>query len=146
MGKLKLKHNQLINSLERLHEAVIDFNQFESYACNADKDRVYRTYRDSMIQRFEFNVDLFWKYVKRYLKDELKMILKVEGPKPSIREACKAKLITEQDTETILKMIDDRNMSSHIYKEEIANQIAEKISEYYDLMTKYVEKLEPPQE
>ena len=143
MGKLKLKYDQLTSLLNRLNEGVLDFNQFEKFLCGADRNRTYRTYRDSLIQRFEFNVDLFWKYVKRYLEEEIKLNIPVGGPKPTIREACRAKLITEQDSEKIIKMIDHRNMSSHIYKEEIADQIAEKISGYYDLIKKYVEKLSP---
>ena len=144
MEKLKLKHKQLNASLNSLEKSVINFKNFENYPQNIDfidQQELYRALRDSMIQRFEFTVDLFWKYIKRYLQTEIKQDIKIGGPKPVIRDACKAKLITEQDAEKILDMIDDRNMSSHIYKEEIADQIGNRIGEYYKIVKKYVDQL-----
>jgi len=145
MGKLKLKHKQLLSALDRFYDAVVDFDQFERYINPeyVDKERVYRTYGDSLIRRFEFNIDLFWKYLKRYLEEELKQTVKISGPKPIVREACKAKLITEDDAEKIIQIIEERNNSSHIYKEEIADQISNKISEYYETIKKYADKLIP---
>ena len=52
-------------------------------------------------------------------------------------------LIAEKDAELILKMIEDRNKSSHIYQEEVADQISGKIPNYYKIMKKYSENLEP---
>ena len=46
-----------------------------------------------------------------------------------------------KDAELILKMINDRNMSSHIYKEEIADIISAEIPEYYKVMKSYIDKL-----
>ena len=63
------------------------------------------------------------------------------APKQTILTACKAKLITEEDAEIMLEMIDDRNMTSHMYKEEIANQVSTKIENYYAIIKKYADKL-----
>lgn len=144
MGKMNLKYEQLNKSLDRLYEAVTDFNNFKNYVTSPEnEERIYRTYRDSMIQRFEFSVDLFWKYIKKYLEEEIKQDIKIAGPKPIIRDACKAKLISEKDAKIIINMINDRNMSSHIYKEEIANQIGTRIGNYYKLIRTYTDKLTP---
>lgn len=140
MEKLKLKHNQLNSALNRLNEAVVDFKQ--SF-CNDSTDRLIDSLRDSMIQRFEFTLDLLWKYLKIYLETEIGLNIELSSPKNIIREACRVKLISEKDCEEILTMIDDRNMSSHIYKEEIADDIAKRIPEHCKIIEKYTEKLAP---
>lgn len=141
MEKLKLKHENLCKALGRLEEAVVDFDKFKSNVGNEYDVRLYRSFRDSMIQRFEFCVDLFWKYLKKILEEELKKESELNTPKSVIKNACNAKLITEQNSEEILKMIEDRNKSSHIYKEEIADQISSRIGNYFQIMKKYSDKL-----
>jgi nucleotidyltransferase substrate binding protein (TIGR01987 family) len=131
MGKLKLKSDQLFDALARLEESVANLKNFKKHPSSI------------AFMEFEFCVDLFWKYVKRYLLEETKQTVEINAPKPVIRAACKAKLISEQDAEKILEMIDDRNKSSHIYKEEIADQISVNTSQYYALMKQYAEKLSP---
>lgn len=146
MGNLKLKHENLRSALDRLDEAVIDFESFQSKPTSIDfidSDRLGRSLRDSLIQRFEFTVDLFWKYIKRYLEEEAKLVVTVNAPKQVIRLAGKAKLLTEPDTQKILEMIDDRNTSSHIYKEEVADQISFRIPQYHPTIKKYTEQLSP---
>ncbi len=81
---------------------------------------------DGVIQRFEFTVELFWK--------SLKAILAYQGiecfsPRNCIKEAFKAKLI--EDDEVILDMLEDRNLSSHLYDEATSRKIFERIKELY---------------
>ena len=42
----------------------------------ASEQQMERSLRDSMIQRFEFSSDLFWKFLKEYLEKSKKLILK----------------------------------------------------------------------
>ena len=68
MGTLKLKHEQISSALDRLEEALSLLDKIKKQAQNIDftsEEALYRTFRDSQIQRFEFSVDLFWKYLKR---------------------------------------------------------------------------------
>lgn len=51
--------------------------------------------------------------------------------------------MSEEDVELGMLMIDSRNRTSHLYKEEIAQEIADKIHEYYKLMRKIVDKIKP---
>lgn len=140
MEKLKLKYNQLNSALERLSEAVIDYEQSLK---NNTSERLIDSLRDSMIQRFEFSLDLFWKYLKIYLEKKMAINIDFNSPKNVVRDACKTKLLSEIDTKVTLTMIDDRNMSSHIYKEEIADDIAKRIPMHFKIMAKYTEKLTP---
>jgi len=82
--------------------------------------------KDGVIQRFEFTIELLWK--------TLKAILEYNGrecstPRNCIKEAFKANIISDDDI--ILDMIEDRNLSSHIYDEKTSNEIFEKIKNVY---------------
>ena len=154
MEKIKLKRQKLLEALDRLGESLEDLEkvrqltdqQLKELASQFDfleKERMYRSRRDSLIQRFEFCSDLFWKYLKIYMTDQLKRNVEVNAPESVIRDAHNAKIISEQDTRNLIEMIDDRNMSTNIYKEEIADQIGLKIALYYDIMRKYANNLKP---
>ncbi len=145
---MKLKYEQIINAMDRLDEAIIllqknILSNQEEQADYASKEELYKGLRDSLIQRFEITTDLFWKYVKKYLEQVFGQEVKFNGPTPVLRQACKAKLISEVDTAILIKMIKDRNSSSHIYKEEMADDIAKRIPDYYQLLKKNIDLLIP---
>ncbi len=56
--------------------------------------------------------------------------MKIYGSRDAIREAFKANLI--EDGEGWMDMFKNRNMTSHAYNEDTANEIAEKIVKRYD--------------
>lgn len=90
--------------------------------------------RDATLQRFEYTVELFWKTLKQVL-------LYNEGvdcasPKKCIREAKSLRWLTPEDAEIALKMIDDRNLISHTYIEEVAQKIFDQIPNYITLLKK----------
>jgi nucleotidyltransferase substrate binding protein (TIGR01987 family) len=147
MDSLIAKHKNLIQALKTLQEAIencsnIKIHQSESLTF-MDNTKLYIALRDSSIQRFEFCVDLFWKYLKKYLEDKGTSSLEVNSPKTTIKTACKAGLLEEDDAELALKMIEGRNLTSHIYKDEFAEKISSSIASYYILMQKYAEKIVP---
>ena len=75
--------------------------------------------RDSVIQRFEFTVELSWKALARRLKNE--GLAEAFTPKAAIREG--ARLGFLDDPEAWLGFLDDRNLSSHTYKEDLAERV-----------------------
>lgn len=108
-------------AIERLREAL---NEYEA----APSD----TMRDGVIQRFEFTTELAWKACREYLMEM--GYAEVNGPKPVMREAFAHGLI---DDETVwINILNDRNLTSHMYKEQTANEIFEHI------WTKYIEQFE----
>lgn len=147
MEKLLLTKESLSMALDALSEAlehVAKLKQLGGKQASVlmDNEELERSLRDSLIQRFEFCADLFWKYLKRYEEDVLKLLPEINAPRSVITTACKARIITEVDAETLLEMIKHRNFTSHIYKEEMANQISGEIPGYYKIMKKYVDGLE----
>jgi nucleotidyltransferase substrate binding protein (TIGR01987 family) len=84
--------------------------------------------REGLIQRFEFTHELAWNVMKDFLEEVGEV--KIYGSKDATREAFKAELV--EDGDVWMEMIKSRNLSSHTYNEEIANEIYSKIlNDYY---------------
>lgn len=86
--------------------------------------------RDSAIQRFEFTVDLGWKSLAERLERDFGM--KPNSPKGAVRAANENKLIA--DPEAWFAMIDDRNLTSHSYNQELADAIYSRLPGYAALL------------
>lgn len=71
--------------------------------------------RDSVIQRFGFCIELAWKTAKRV------MGVATAAPKDVVREMAQSGYIDE--VSLWLQSIDMRNLSSHTYKEELAEEV-----------------------
>jgi nucleotidyltransferase substrate binding protein (TIGR01987 family) len=117
MSKLETKLTNFNNAFNRLKEAIEEFN----------KDTSSDVIRDGVIQRFEFTYELAWKTTKEYLEDI--GIADKTSPKAVIKEAYAQKLITNEAN--WLFMLNDRNLTSHVYKEEMAEEIAQRIVNTY---------------
>jgi nucleotidyltransferase substrate binding protein (TIGR01987 family) len=115
------------NALFRLEEAY-------SKAINSKETEYYEFFRDSVIQRFEFSVEIMWKSIKKFL--EVREGIICRSPKSCIRELFSSGLISEKDTVKLLRMIDDRNRTVHTYHEEIAEEIFKNVASYIPLMKK----------
>jgi len=110
----KLIFNQLEQALQRLEE-MVNLPVHE-----------HRAEIDSTIHRFKFTFELFWKALKKKLFDDYG--IEVHGPKPVLQQAYMHKLIN--DEQIWLNMLSDRNLTSHTYKQALADQIYENIKEY----------------
>mgnify|MGYP000877781159 FL=1 len=118
MSRLESKLKNFGDALQRLKEAIAEYRR-----SGGSGDVI----RDGMIQRFEFTYELAWKTAKDYLEDM--GIVDKSSPKAVIREAYSQRLITNENR--WLLMINDRNLSSHVYKKEMAEEIAERIANDY---------------
>lgn len=83
--------------------------------------------KDGIIQRFEFTFELAWKTLKDYLEDN--GVMDVANPKKVLRKAFQENLFN--DGELWLKMLEDRNSLSHLYKQEMSDNIFKSIKESY---------------
>ncbi|MDQ7032948.1 MAG: HI0074 family nucleotidyltransferase substrate-binding subunit [Desulfonauticus sp.] len=82
--------------------------------------------KDGVIQRFEFTVELLWKTLKSIL---FYQGIECYSPRNCIKEAFKANII--EDDEILLDMLEDRNISSHIYDRQTSEEIFRRIKEVY---------------
>ena len=127
----------------RLMAVTKALSQLKSSLDDIDKEefeQIYDKLRDSVIQRFEFSIDTFWKFLREYLQDKLKVVVKPVSPKNVFRNAAAAGIIKEQELKSFLEMIEDRNLSSHTYNEELAEEISQRIPEHYNMMLLVLER------
>lgn len=83
--------------------------------------------KQGIIQGFEYTHELAWNLLKDYL--EYQGIVGLIGSRDSTREAFKRGLIS--DGETWMEMIKSRNLTSHAYDRETAEQIFMAIQSSY---------------
>jgi len=81
--------------------------------------------RDAAIQRFEFSFELAWKAVSAYARSEG---LEARSPREALRVAHRLAWI--DDDGLWLRMLDDRNRTSHIYSEAVADEIFARLGTY----------------
>ena len=103
------------NALKRLEEAIARYQ-------TATSDTLYR---DGLIQRFEFTFELAWKSLKEYMEDQ-GMVMTIISPRSVLKEAYAAGIIDNPDIWN--EAVDSRNLMSHIYDEETAASIANRVS------------------
>jgi nucleotidyltransferase substrate binding protein (TIGR01987 family) len=90
--------------------------------------------RDAAIQRFEFTFELAWKTAKK------KMGSASSAPRVVIREMAQAQLI--DDPATWFEFLEARNLSSHTYKEEIAERVFEQAKKFSIQCENFLKRLE----
>jgi nucleotidyltransferase substrate binding protein (TIGR01987 family) len=92
-------------SLDRLAEAL---------AVPADEPLAV----DGTIQRFAFTFELFWKAVRRLLAREG---IEANSPRAVLQQAYRQGWLDAE--ERWLKLLEDRNLTSHTYREPLAREI-----------------------
>ena len=112
MDKLHEKYSRLTDAVNRLREALDDYKKYPL-------DSV----RDGTIQRFEFCTELAWKTMREYLLDQ--GFSDINSPKAVIKQAFAFGMI--QDQQAWIDLQNDRNLTSHVYDEETAKVIFERI-------------------
>jgi nucleotidyltransferase substrate binding protein (TIGR01987 family) len=125
--------SDLKNAFSRLKES---YDKTINYQNTAD----YSFFRDSTIQRFEFTIEILWKTVKEFLK--LKEGIECRSPKSCIRDFFGSGYLSSQDVVTLLEAIDDRNLTSHTYHEEIADKIFQNIKKYLPVIKSVINEIE----
>lgn len=134
MERLKLKYKLANKALKTLEEAMGEFQKSKV------TERLRKIIRDSVIKRFEYSVDIVWKYLKEYLQE--KKGIERKSPKDVFKECFRIGLILEEETKKSLDMVDVRNLTTHTYDEETAEEFCKLIPDFLDLMKKIVQKIE----
>ena len=127
LKKIISDYERALNRLEAAFNKATEFRNKE----------LYEFFIVCTIQRFEFSVELMWKLIKRFLEENEG--ISCRSPKSCIREFFSAGYLSQDETLTLLKMVDDRNRTSHTYHEEIAEEIFKNIGLYLPLLKKVKE-------
>jgi len=118
--KLKDYHNALSRLEESYKQTVLH-----------QEDEAFSFYRDSTIQRFEFTLEIAWKSIKTFLLESEG--IECRSPKSCIRELLATAHLNAEQVQTMLEMVDDRNLATHTYHESLANEIFQSILTYISL-------------
>lgn len=116
MDKFQEKYAHLTAAVTRLREALADY-----------KRTPLDSIRDGTIQRFEFCTELAWKTMREYLLDQ--GYTEINSPKAVIRQAYAFGMI--EDEQAWVALLNDRNMTSHVYDEQTAQDIFSRIENTY---------------
>lgn len=119
-------------SLKNLGKAIARFQ--EAVAVSPEQNALVV---DASIQRFEFTIELFWKTIKRLLREHEE--IDAPSPKRSFVEAFRLGWIG--DEQAWLGMLKDRNLTSHVYKEEEILAIYKHLPLYAEVMQRTYKQL-----
>ena len=127
MSKMQEKYNKLVQAVDRLREAIDDYQR-------TPLDSI----RDGAIHRFEFCTELVWKTLREYLIDQ--GYTDINSPKSVMRQAYADGLVDNE--QAWIDLLNDHNLTSHIYDEATAARIYGLIvSGYCPMFAAVVEKL-----
>ncbi len=93
-------------------------------------------HRDSAIKRFEFTVELAWKSIQKFLRNEE---IVCRSPKECLQEAFAFGLV--EDDPLWLQMFEDRNVTVHTYDEKTAENVYDRLPRYLTILKNLQEKL-----
>lgn len=134
----------MVEALQTLQEGIELFHEYEGIVHkqpSEKNEKFFKATRDSLIQRFEYCTDLFWKFTKVYLIEIEKMDVSIQSPRGIIREAAKAGVFSEGEGDECMDMVEGRNRTSHTYHEQTADEIAHQIPTYYELMHTMIDRM-----
>lgn len=95
--------------------------------------------RDSVIHRFEFTYELTHKTLQELMKYE-GVTLENTFPRTIFKKAYANGVIEEE--KVWIRLMEDRNATSHIYNEKLADEIADRIKhQYIQVIEKMVESI-----
>ena len=94
--------------------------------------------RDGAIQRFEYTVELSWRLIRKILLAQGRADVSA-SPKPLVRAAASEGWI--EDASAWLQFIEARNLTSHSYKNAIANQVFESAKQFPPYVDALISKL-----
>lgn len=108
------------NALDRFANVVERYEEFRA-------EGLSDIYLDLIVKRFEFTYEMSWKSLKRYLEF---LGFDPKSPRATFKEGYAQGLLDDEDV--WLDMIEQRNMSSHIYDESEIKEILDKKYIYKD--------------
>jgi nucleotidyltransferase substrate binding protein (TIGR01987 family) len=100
-------------------------------------DDVDELLEEGLIQRLEYTHELAWNVMKDYA--EYQGYTNIQGSRDAIRQALVMNIINDKQW---MESIVDRNSTSHLYNDDEATRIYEKITNvYFPLFSRFEEKM-----
>jgi nucleotidyltransferase substrate binding protein (TIGR01987 family) len=132
MASGELGHHNLSQALAGLSQALaLDGSEYPEFV---------RDVLDSgRIQKFEYSVELFWKYLRACLVAEGLDV--PNSPWGAIKAGLERGFVAEAEYQPAVDMIVDRNTCSHIYRQALIQTILERLPGHCLLMQAILDRL-----
>lgn len=137
MERLKLDFVQLNKALKTLENS---FDVAQKIAAMGNAEFLLAA-QDSIIQRFEYSYEGFWKFLKKYL-EQMHHFEDLNSPRKVFRASVKAEICTLEEGNTFIDMADSRNGTSHAYSIEVSRFVLSVVPHYYGAMIAVVHRLD----
>ena len=138
MEKISKKYVDLVKMHKALGNAIKRYkNATETHLdLETQEDR-----RDSTIKRFELTYDLLWKYLREYIATT--QGLTFDSPRKVFQQCLTSNLTDIDETKQLLELIESRNLTSHTYDADLANEVAIKITHYFNVIHTIIMRVDP---
>ncbi|MCI0184878.1 HI0074 family nucleotidyltransferase substrate-binding subunit [Sulfoacidibacillus ferrooxidans] len=120
-------------AFDRVSQALVTLQQALELTEISDLER------DGAIQRFEYTFEAMWKAGRHFLREYHG--LDVASPKEVIRSCREVGLLTLEETEHALAMVNDRNLTSHTYDQHVAQDMFQRLGDHAILMDTWFERM-----
>ncbi len=105
-------------TLDNFTKALTKLEQFLAAPITEERDKA------GIIQAFEYSFELCWKTIQKMVVEHNKT---VGSPKQAFQAAFELGWISETDQDLWIRMVDDRNLTAHTYKEALADEVLGRI-------------------
>ena len=124
------------DNLQRALQGFVDLLEYDSH----DFPAIARDGLDNgRIQKFEYSVELFWKYLRSCLMAEGLDV--PNSPRGAIKAGLDRGFVLEAEYQPALDLIADRNTCSHIYRQALIPAILARLPAHCTLMQGVADRL-----
>lgn len=116
------------NNFSKVYRALQNGNDLLKNLPSDTPDDLRNIIIAGVIKHFELAYEMCWKYLKAYLK--IKLDIDCIGSKDIFRSCYKYKILPLEVTDALLLLIDDRNLTVHIYDQITALEICKQIEKH----------------
>lgn len=134
-GNLKKKIEQLqsiLKNVQELHKRI-DLHTRGSWD--------YVAYSTATVKEFELLYEVLWKFLKLYLEEHLGIGQTIPGPRMVFKESFEREIISAAELTALQDALRSRNEAAHIYLQEIADQVIQKIPDYINMVQGIIDRL-----
>jgi nucleotidyltransferase substrate binding protein (TIGR01987 family) len=134
---METKFTRKLNDLEA---ALSNFRDALTLEPALFPDLVADNIKSGQIQKFEFTIELLWKTVQVFLYEVDG--IDVNTPKSVAKEFVEAGHCDYETYELFIRAINDRNHLSHVYRQEMAESIWQRLPEYVGMVEQIVRTMQ----
>jgi len=129
-----------MKKLEDLKKALDNFRKSLEIDLNTLEPSLRDVVESGLVQKFEMCYELFWKAMKEFLRKQEG--LDVASPRRTFKALFQLGILSYEQFEICMEMVESRNLLSHVYRREIVDEVLPKLKIYLELMETILKEVE----